>query len=32
MDKHKCWVKNVISNFNPTLTYTFNCTFFNCFF
>jgi len=27
LDKPKCWVKNVISNFNPT--FTFNCTSFN---
>jgi len=32
MDKHKCWVKNVISNFNPTSTFTFNYIFFNCIF
>jgi len=29
MDKPKYWVKNVISNFNPTSTFTFNCNFFN---
>jgi len=23
MDKNKCWVKNVISNFNPTSTLSF---------
>jgi len=28
MDKPKCWVINVIQNFNPTSTFTFNCTFF----
>jgi len=28
MDKPKCWVKNVISNFNPTSTFTLNCYFF----
>jgi len=27
MDKPKCWVENVIENFNPASTFTMNCIF-----